>query len=276
MTNMKLIWMTGFASLAAAFGAIVMTAAPTSAETIIDINAASVQQGVQVQIGECPCFRWKLKGVAAGGKIETDEILISSEGLVNFEMTNTADFQKIAAATVTVGAAEVLIKGGHIGVGFNGVTYGQDPDMGYENMLRTGFYILANMVKSDYVQFDAHLGMGWDHFVTAVMTGDESYNRFVGNTGAKFKWEAKGGWSGTVSAHVGLDFSHDVNPDSVIVGGEATVRARIVSFSHFELGVNASLKGEHDGLRSLLGLNPNNGIGSLLMDLTWVEGVHTN
>jgi hypothetical protein len=272
VTNKR--WLiSGVAAVAVAVAGVIATASLTQAETIIEITPTAAASGVRVSIGQCPCFRWAVEARGLGGTIETDDILISTEALFRFQQDVGANFQSLAARTFTIGAIEALVKGGHVGVGFNGVQFGSDPDRGYSSLLRTGFYILANIIKNDSIQLDAHAGYDWDRFVAiAGASGD----RGLFDQAIALKWNS-GPWSGNVSAHFGMQAdSQFFSPSRFVVGASASARVRVVSFSDFEMGLSASLSAEHDGFREMLGLNPNNAIASLLMDISWVERSHTN
>jgi hypothetical protein len=259
--------------MAATLVAGVIGSATSQADTEWEIAPATAQAGVQVSIGQCPCFRWQVQAKALSGKYETQDILISTDALFQFTQTNSVNFQELASRLYTAGAVEALVKGGHVGVGFNGVQWGSDADRGYSSLLRTGFYILANMLQTDSIRLDAHAGYNWDRFVN--MFGAEG-SRGLFDSAVAMHWNS-GPWSGMVNAHVGLEADRNfVNPHDMVFGTTANVRVRAVSFSDFEMGLTAQVSAEHDGFRETLGLNPNNAIASLLMDISWVERDHTN
>jgi hypothetical protein len=274
MTNKKLGWLSGMTMMVATIAAGVMANSLNSqADTEWEIAPATAQAGVQVAIGQCPCFRWQVQAKALSGKYETQDILISTDALFQYSQTNSVNFQQLASRLYTVGAVEALVKGGHVGVGFNGVQWGEDKDRGYSSLLRTGFYMLANIIQQDGLRLDAHAGYDWDHFVNLVGL---SGTRGLFDSAVALHWDS-GPWSGMVNAHVGLETdSNFFNPHNIVAGATANVRARVVSFSDFEMGLTAQVSAEHDGFRDMLGLNPNNAIASLLMDISWVERDHTN
>lgn len=262
--------MSSFAFLAVSALAAAASPGAAHADGIIEIVPVAAASGVQVSIGQCPCFRWTVQVQGLTGKIETKDILISTEGLIKYQQSSNSNFQKLASRMVTLGAMDVLIKGGHVGVGFNGVTLGKDANRGYSDVLRAGFYALVNIIQSDAARLDIRTGYEFEKLVN--MEGQNA-SRQIADQAAVFKWNT-GPWSGTVNAHVGFD-PNGIKYTRMSTG--ADVRVRAISFSDFEMGISASVSADHDPFRELLGLNPNNAVAMVMMDLSWVaDREHTN
>jgi hypothetical protein len=263
-------WVSCFVVLATTAAAALGMYNAARADGMIEVTPVRAGSGVQVSIGQCPCFRWTVQVQGLGGRIETKDVLISADALIKFQQSTNSNFQKLASRVVTVGAIEALIKGGHVGVGFNGVTFGQDADRGYSDMLRAGFYALVNILQTDATRFD--IRSGYDFERVANMNGMRASRSNI-DQAAVFQWNS-GPWSGTFNAHVGL------NPDGMEytrLSTGADVRVRAIAFDDFELGLSASVSADHDPFRELLGLNANNAVAMVNMDLSWVAvRKHTN
>lgn len=270
--------MYGMAVVGALTAGVLGTVSLTHADTIIDIAPARVQAGTQVVIvgGQCPCFRWQVQAQVGAGRYETQDILISTEGLFQANLATPVGFQSLATSLFKAGAIEALVKGGHVGVGFNGVQFGGDSTRGLKSVLRTGLYALVNILQNDSLRLDGHVGYNWDQFTALA---GASGSRGLIDQAISGRWE-DGPWSAMFSAHVGLEAdSHFADTSRMVFGATANVRVRMFTFDQFEAGLTAQVSGEHDGFLETLGLNPNYLTGSLLMDLTYLPDAlhqHTN
>lgn len=271
---------TGMAVIAAAAAGVLATAKQSLAESHIYVTPIAAQHGIEASIGgaaKCPCLRWSVKLTALSGRIETKDILISSEALFAFQQTNSMDYQSLAKQMIHAGQIEIMAKlgdegTGHIGAAFNGVQWGSDPDRGLSNILRVGGALIGGVSLSDSIMLDGTLGFDWDKFTTMFgKVGD----RMLVKPGARVKLQ-HGPWSGQADVYVGLDASGNDVGKNLVIGGKAKGRVAAYAFSEFELGISAELMGEYDGFREMLGLNSKNGTLMVGMDLSWVEDSHSN
>jgi hypothetical protein len=267
-------WLVSGAAVVALSAAGIFAAAPSSkADTEWEVTPTRAQTGITVSIGQCPCFRWTIQAQALDGHYETDDVLISTDAFVQFTQSASGSFQQAAAQVFKIGQIEALYKPGHIGIGFNGVQFGSDPDQGYKNLMRLGGYVLYNILQNETLRLDVHGGFNWDSFTT--LTGATASRGLVTEAVA-LHWN-QGPWSGVFDAHLGQEAdSSFFDLHRMVAGVSAAVRARLAAFSAFEVGLTAQASFEHDGFRDALGLNPNNAIASLLMDISWVDRDHTN
>ncbi|MGK5085875.1 hypothetical protein WDW37_21510 [Bdellovibrionota bacterium FG-1] len=242
------------------------------ADNMIEINPAAAAAGVQVSIGQCPCFRWTIQAKVGQGRIETKDIWISIDGLLQYSQASSSDFSKLGSRKLTIGAAEALIKGAHVGLRFDGVTFGSEGDRGYSSILRTGVAILANIVQTDAVKLNLRTGYDFEKLTTEA---NQSATRHLLTETAEIDWTA-GSFTGRATARVGMEPEYGFDPHHFVLGTSAEVRTRIVSFSDFELGASAQASVDYDPFRDLLGLNPINAVGMLLMDLTWARRSMSN
>jgi hypothetical protein len=271
--NKSNYWLSSLVVLAAssigAFGSI----SNAHADQMIEVVAAKAASGVQVSIGQCPCFRWTIQASVGQAKIETNDILISIDALVKYAQTRHFDTQSAPSSSmVTIGASSLLIKEAHVGAGFTGLVLGSDSDMGYSDIVRAGFYALVNIVQNDSMRLDVRSGYEYEKVKT--MQGlQASHQNF--DQAAVLSFES-GPFSGNVNAHIGIDPDHAFGANSIRYSSGAAARIRVVSFSDFELGLSGAVDAEHDPFRELLGLKADNFKGMVLMDLALVERDRSN
>lgn len=271
MTNQKALLLSVLV-LASAVAGTLGVVSGAKADNMIEISAASAGAGVQVSVGQCPCFRWTVQVQGLGGKIETKDILISADALLQYTQSNNGNFQKLVSRQFRVGAAEALVKGAHVGVGFNGVSFGEDSSRGLSKILRTGFYALASLVQTDSVRFG--LRTGYDFEKMRTLMGAEA-SRHIATQSANLHWESAS-FRGNVNAYIGAQMNRAFDSKSLRAGATANVRTRVVSFEQFELGLSAEVGVDHDPFRELFGLKPTTATGTLLMDIAWVERQMSN
>lgn len=253
-------------TIAASVLGVVGALSAAHAENIVEIIPASVGSGIQGSMGQCPCFRWVVQVRGVSGRIETQDILISTDALFKFQQTNDSKFQNLASRVFTVGAIEALIKGGNVGMGFKGVSFGEDANRGFSSLLRTGLYAIINMVQQDGLRFGIHSGYDFEK-IKAAMSGIQAERHLITNA-AVLNWDS-GPWSGAVDAHIAFSPTN-LDGKHVRVGTGANFRGRVLSFSDLELGLSADFNLEHDPFLEFLGLKPLNATGMIMMDLSWV------
>jgi hypothetical protein len=252
----------------AAAAAGILNASPALADNMIEIAPVRAGHGITASIGQCPCFRWTIAVQGLGGKIDTKEVLISTDALIKFAQSSSADLGQLGSRITTIGAIDALIKEGHVGVGFKGISFGQDRDRGFSEILRTGFYALVNLIQNDATRLDIRGGYDFDRYRT--VTGQEGDRHIVQAEGV-FQVNS-GPWRAQLDAHIGMMPNRIFSGNSIRAGGGASGRVRIASFSEFELGLAAELRGEYDSFREILGFDKSfNGTGMIMMDLAFVH-----
>jgi hypothetical protein len=259
-------WVLSFFALAAASMGVAPLAA--QADEMIEITAAQASSGLQVSAGQCPCVRMAVAVQAGGIIVDKKEVLISIEAFKGkATLGNPSEYSKLTSMMGTFAAAEVLSKGGHVGLDFKGVTYGQDRDRGLERVLRTGIYAVANIVQSSNVLLNLEVG---DEYEKLTNLNNQTLDRNVIETAAVLKFNSKA-WSGNVRAHVGTQADRAFRTNATRFGVSSGVHARLARFGDMlELGAGAEVSYEHDTFRELLGLNADNFVGTLLVDLSVV------
>ena len=261
-TALTLLLVAGITALVA--GAV---AAPplAHADADIEIDAVKGTIGPRMSWIQCPCFRWVMQVQVAGGQIETRDFLISSESLFKFHRGRLpSTSEQFASRLFTVAPVEALWKTGHIGIGFSGVTFGENKDLGYSNLIQTGLYALVNAFLTDAVRLDIHSGADYE---TMRVNYGPQIDRVLLDQAAIFKWKA-GSWSGNVQGRVGFDSAHLTDPAYIDAAASPSVRWQMVRMGALDMGLSLTFSYEHDGLRSFMGLIPDMVSGSLLMDMS--------
>ena len=278
MNNKKSGLVFGLSMIALTTAAVTSLAPLSHADTTTEVLWAQANAGNQlVVIGEqkCPCVRWQVKAKAGELTYQNTDILISSEALLEFAQTNSIDFQKLESQSFSVGQAEIVAKAAHIGVGFDGVKYTtSNPEQGFKDTWRTGFYALVNIFQNELLRLDAHGGYDWDRFTNMLGTVG---TRGLFKNDVTMHWES-GPWKGKVDAYLGFETDNNFfNPNNMVGGADANIGVRVVAFSDFELRILADVNAGHDGfLERALGLKPNFVATSIMMSLDWDARDHGN
>ena len=261
------VWLLSLMVLTGSMGGILGSVNSAQADNMIRYDIAGASVGAQVSGGQCPCFRMRLGVRVAGGVIDTKEVLISSDSLFQAILTSSADLQTQGTSLIQVGQVEAIIKGAHFGIAFDGVTFGSDNDRGLAEVFRTGLHAIASIIQSDPVRFGIQAGYNYEDIRTLMGL---TAQRHMATAAAVLHWES-GPWSGSARASISTDADHAFASDHIRVGASASVRARIHNVGPMEFGAGANFSIENDTFRELVGLNPLNVTGNLLMDITWVE-----
>jgi hypothetical protein len=217
----------------------------------------NVQGGLQFSYGSCPCFRWTIKTELAGGEFETQDFLISSEALFQYIQNENAQAHAYTAKLFKVGALEALLKGAHLGVGFDGVTFGEDRDQGYQNIVRTGFYVLVNLLRSDAARLDLRTGYEYD---SLSVNAAPNVSRNIASETATFKWDT-GHFAGKIEGRVFIDADRAVG-----YSGAAGMMGK-AKIKDFVLGAGIQASYSHDLFRLPYGLDPNIVIAGVYLDV---------
>jgi hypothetical protein len=235
---------------------------------MIEVVPFKAEAGTQMSWGQCPCFRWtvQIQGLG-GGVMVAKEFLISSDAVFKMRQEMEADGSSNRLKLYRLGAVEALWTGGHVGMGYQGITWGDDPDHDYFDVVRTGLYGFINMILNDSIRFDVRSAAEFESM--RVDYGSSRVARTTLDQSAVLHWKS-GGWSGNVSASVGLDASHPSNAQYMRLGADASMRARLLSIGDLELGLNLNGSYDHDPFREILGLTADSGVFGVAMDLSYV------
>lgn len=215
--------------------------------------------------GYCPCFRWKIRVELAGGEIETRELLISSEALFQFMQTENTQWHAREAQLFRIGAIEALVKGAHVGIGFSGVTLGQDADAGYTNIIKTGVYLLINIFRTEAARLDLKTGYEFDQYsVNAAPTT----TRNITSQAIAFRWNTTR-FFGKITGSVFLDAENYSRFNVSHIGYTASAAAGVKFFNvrDFYMGAELQASYSHDPFRFDLGLDPNLAVAGIFIDV---------
>lgn len=258
-----------FVALAAAGASALRAPAQALADEgngMIEVVPISAAAGASMSWGACPCFRWSVRVQGLGGRIETRDFLISSDALFQMQESRNMQFARVMSQIFNVGAIEALWKGGHIGLGFEGITFGDDLDQNYTDIIRTGLYALINIVYTEAVRLDIRSGYQFD-LMSINMSDAIERHRLTEQI--LFQWQT-GAWSGNVRA--GVNFSPDISGwDQLGITGGANVHVTALTLGDLRVGLGLDVSASHDPFRELYGLAETNVTGMLMMDLSWVS-----
>lgn len=231
-----------------------------------EVSPVAAQVGAQMGYGQCPCFRWSLRLQLASGEWETRNFLITTDALLKLQQSHSMFFEQVTSRLYTVGAAEMLWKGGHIGIGFEGVTFGKDADLAYSDILRTGLYAMLNAVRMDGMRLDVRSGFQIEQL--EVNLGRDLSRRLLPQS-LVVSWNG-GRWRGNLVGTMSMDPERGLKPEQWKLEARLGVNARLFTLASIATSVGLDLKAEHDPMRAEMGLGPDQLTGRVYMDLAWV------
>lgn len=216
--------------------------------------------GAQVGYFACPCFRWTIRVELLGGKIETREILISSDALFQYVQTEAPFGQSAPLQTFKVGALEAILKGARVGIGFDGITWGRDNDMGYSDLLKTGAHFLVNLIRTDAVRLDLKSGYEFDQMSVNLAPETE---RQLAYQAVALRWSGKR-FGARADARVFVNPSDDRSSG---FQGSTGFHAKAIKASDFYLGIGFDFSYLYDPFRLNFGINPHLAIAGIYVDI---------
>lgn len=259
--------MLGLSLLIATFIGLA-TAEPAGRRPMIEVSPATVTGGFNAGHGFCPCFRWTVGVQLLGGSWETREFLISTDSLFQIEQSQSAYLHRIMSRVYTVGAIEALWKRGHVGIGFEGITVGDDLDRSYADIVRTGLYVLINLIRTDAARLDIRTGYQYEQFRVnlgpAIQTSHNLPQSLI------LDWNDGGDWTGDVYTGLIVSAQTPLDPHSLFLGTGANSRLRLFTKDELEAGLGLRVDYEYDPFREIYGLAASNLSAMLYMDLSWV------
>lgn len=271
--------LTRISALAVGFvvGSLEMTARALAGEPgpspMIEIAPIAVDAAARVSAGYCPCLRWVVGIQAAGGKWETREFLISSEALIELEHAREMQGARAVSQLIQIGAFDAIWKGGHVGIGFDGVTLGDDLDKGYTDLLRTGLYAMLTWIKEGpkgATRFDIRSGHEYEKM--SIGLNPEATEHHTLPQSMVFEFET-GRWSGNVWAGVALDPKNLFKESEIGYDAGISGHFRVLSIKDLDLGIGLEASAERDPFREAHGLAASDVRTKLYMDLGWVKEI---
>ncbi|HTL11837.1 MAG TPA: hypothetical protein VL588_05085 [Bdellovibrionota bacterium] len=243
-----------------------------AAGPMIEVDPIDATGAFEFDWFSCPCFRWTVQVKGMGGMIETKDFLISSDALVNFITKMTAGNGDQTAQLVTLGAMEALWKGGHIGVGFDGVTVGDNVDMAYNDILKTGLYAIINILRTGSVKLDVHTGYDFEQMSINTAPAQQ-FNEWV--SAAVMDWHT-GIWSGRLTAQVVMPFDSNglSGPGGWSYGADLSTGFRVLKISDIAMTLGLGGGVSYDPFRQDFGLEPLSVSGRVFMELSWVDHIN--
>lgn len=229
----------------------------------IEATPIEVEVGARGSAGACNCFVWTVTTSIGAGKWETKRFLISSEALFAYARLEHSRLLRGFGETFQAGAAEILWKGGRIGIAFDGVTMGEDVNQGYSDLVRSGLHALASWLISDSASLDVRTGVEYER--KRVNLGPE-FDEYEAQLRARVRWQGRA-FEAEASFLAGADPS-DIH-ESYHLKFEASARYEILELGDVALGIGARGTAEHDDNRDEYGLMGTQLVGVVYMDLAW-------
>lgn len=238
---------------------------PSRADLSGSVTPVSLAAGGVGSYIQCPCFRWTIGARAAGGVLETRDIVISSDALFKFRMQEDLMWdQKPMVKMFEVGSLRLLLKGAHLGLAFPGVTFGEDVDKGYSDFLQTGIYALVNLIRTETIGLEARTGYQYQQYrinLGPLLEEHEGYEAIV------FNWR-RGRWNGSLSGLMGFENGDYERPH--FLATEST-RIRAFSIKDLQMGIALEFQAEHEPFRQRVGLEPNSVAATVWMDFSYIK-----
>jgi len=234
---------------------------------MIEITPIRFEVGAEASLGECPCFNWTLQLELVSGEIETHHFLISSDALFSLQEALPAQFSYLSSRLKTAGVFEALWKGGHIGFGFEGVTWGHDLDRSYSHIIQTGIYGLINILRNEFIRLDIRSGYEFEKFRVNLGPYQELHQF---KQTLVFNWE-QNNWAADILFSVS-PFSYKnrfFSKPELLADGSIVYKMNQSRYVQPSIGLGAVY--HYDPFREFLGLNPNEYTGRIFIDFSLMK-----
>lgn len=171
----------------------------------------------------CSLCLWQENSLKAGGFVwETSQFLFAPQIFSYAEHRDLNNIQQKNAQLFTVGLGEFLWKSGRIGIGFDGVRFGYDLNLGLSKYHRWQAHGLLNLLRTKFVRLDYRLDyLGESMSINATAVPEQHF--FA--QGLRVQWQYKR-LSGQAFAMFGVPLTDSTDPTIDI---SATLRLRMFS-----------------------------------------------
>lgn len=234
---------------------------------MIEIIPITVSTGNTAKWGPEPYFRWTVKIQMAGGQWENHDFSISSDALFQLLEGENIQLLRVSERIFQAGAIEALWKSGHIGLGFEGVTWGTDVDQQYSRLFRTGVYAIVNLIRNEAIRLDIHSGYQFETKHINLSDGD-SVSTFPQEI--MMHWRTRF-FAGRLHAKAAFNSEGPVNFRTIRASTGTQSHLRVLSIKDLRLGIGLDFKAEHDPIRENWGLNPNSVTASIYLDISYIH-----
>lgn len=242
---------------------VALVSAIASADDFSDV-ALGVHSsiGYQGEYYSCPCLRWKVDVKLLDGRIETHEIIISTDALLAIEESYLTKFKENPDEIFRIGAVEALSKNYHVGIGFDGLSLGAERDKNVTDLIRSGVYGLVSIIRNSALRLDLRTGYEFESF---IVYGEQHTRHRLSET-LRFNWR---GWrfSGEIQARVSDDANTGGFNPSYYVATKTQFRAVSIKNVSLSPGIQASI--ENDPFRELYGLVSKTAVAGVYVDVSY-------
>lgn len=235
-----------------------------------NFEPAKVSGGVQAARGYCPCLRIVVRARGAGGTIAVKKFLISTDALLKFDQGRGGNpvYNIPAWQYFTVGALEAMLKGGRLHLGFDGVTWGDDLDRGYSDLMRTGASLAVSLVRT--AAFELKIKHGYQFEKFSVNQAPETSQHDLPQT-LSMRVNL-----GPVTAQLagGIAVSPndltDLALEQVKYSVNADVHSTLFRLKGIGMGLGIEAQHEFDPFRRDIGLEPSSSSVGVFIDISYV------
>lgn len=237
----------------------------------MEINPIGAAAGIQGSYFACPCIRWVVRVEGPSGRAETKDFIFTIDEIFKVEATSNIWATRLGSKLFKLGGADVLWKEGHIGFGFQGVTAGDRIDRESTDIIQTGFYAFVNLLRRETersgIRWDQRAG--YDYLQQRVNLGREIERHGLYGTN-DLKWHS-GRWRGDVYVTVEADANLASQPELTEITTGAAAQVDLLRKGGFLWGLGAAVAFDHNPVRELQGLDPNDLSGRVWMEFHWIH-----
>lgn len=233
--------------------------------TDAEVEALSINAGLQAQYGPCLCLRSTLLLKTFDGQWVTKHAVIRSDALFSFQSRRNPYTREIIGQMLHAGAFEALSRERPIGLGFRGIEWSRNLDFSLRNHLRSGIYALFSLVRSQFIQMDFETGVDWRREIFNLRSEVEAAEIPLA---LQFEIESRHiGFS--FQALIGFSSLFDFAPrDAHIELNMGTeVHALIEDNTQLNFGIEGRF--ERDPVWALFGIPPNAALAEAYLGIEW-------
>lgn len=234
---------------------------------LIEVTPISLSAGHTVKWAPEPYFRWTTKIQLAGGQWESRDFIVSSDALLELLEGENLQLIRTSERLFQAGAFETLWKGGHVGLGFEGVTWGTDIDRQYSQLIRTGIYAMINVIRTEAMRLDIHSGYEFES--KHINLSDPQTSGLLPQE-VVMRWRTRF-LTGRLYASVAPQTAGEQNLHTMRVAAGTKAKVRILSVKDLRIGLGLDLHSERDPRREAWGLDPTSTSASVFLDLSYVN-----
>lgn len=225
----------------------------------------------QVDAGllQCPCVRLSFTVTTLAGQIQTRHFFINSPGLFAFTQSNDLTYNFLTQRLYQAGAFEILNSGGRIGLGFEGIQWGNSIDANLAEIFRTGIYGVVNLIQNENFRFTLQSGL---HHDGAQINIGQNFRLNEWNQVLTLRVHNRH-WSAHIRGSLALPAEGFTEPDQWILASDAGGEVRWLTPADLQIGIGLNSGFAHIPFRQRFGLSTNSIIGQAFLEVSWLRGI---